>query len=335
MKTGTGNNLKLGLFVTIGLAALLAGLFLIGSRHQMFISTFRVTGQFKNVAGLQAGNNVRLSGVNIGTVDVVTIVSDTTVQVELVIDEVKREFIRQDAIASIGNEGLMGNKVININPGTAGMPDIKDGGVITAALPIDVDDILNSMNTSITNTAAITSDLSTIVASIRSGEGTIGKLLMDQRLAQEIDVSLQKMKTSITNTAEITYDLSTILTSIRDGEGTIGKLLMDQKLAQEIDVSIENLKHSSNGLRGIIDQAQSGMTQNLDTTAANLKVASEKMKHLTIKANRSWLLWGFGKDKEARKAKEEKKKAEKARKSGNEDGKDKQPAPDTDTDTEK
>ena len=118
MKKNITNKIKLGIFISLGITVFIVGIYFIGEGQQLFRSTFRISGVFKDVAGLQAGNNVRFSGVNVGTVNNITIVSDTSVKVEILIDERTRKFIRKDAVAGIGSEGFMGNKILIINPGT-------------------------------------------------------------------------------------------------------------------------------------------------------------------------------------------------------------------------
>ena len=105
------------MFVTMGMAVFIAGIYFIGEGQQLFRSTFRISGVFKDVAGLQPGNNVRFSGINVGVVDNISIISDSSVRVEILIDDDTRKFIKKDAVASIGSEGLMGNKILIITPG--------------------------------------------------------------------------------------------------------------------------------------------------------------------------------------------------------------------------
>ena len=130
MKNNISNKIKLGIFISLGMIVFIVAIYFIGEGQQLFRSTFSLTGVFKDVAGLQAGNNVRLSGVNIGTVKNINIVSDSSVKVEIVIDESTRKFIKKDAVAIIGSEGLMGNKVLIINPGTGGKKEIENNDVI-------------------------------------------------------------------------------------------------------------------------------------------------------------------------------------------------------------
>lgn len=280
MKKNSANKIKLGIFVSLGLVVLIIAIYFIGEKQLLFQSTFRLTGVFKDVGGLQAGNNVRLSGINIGTVESISLVSDTTVMVEIVIDESSRKFIKKDAIATIGSEGLIGNKALIINPGTGGKKSIENNDVIQTAQPISVDDIMLSLKTTIDNTAFITGDLAKISANIESGKGTIGRLMMDQTWrenfqatiinlkegsdefkvvmskAGEIDSILIAIKKTIAYTATITNDLSTITNSLQSGKGTIGRLLMNTTAAENFDSTMFNLKEGTEALKLLLEKAQ-------------------------------------------------------------------------------
>src|SRR3990172_11810697 len=138
MKKNAINKMKLGIFISLGIAVFIFAIYFIGEKQQLFRSTFRLSGVFKDVAGLQVGNNVRLSGINVGTIDNISIISDTSVRVIILVDESTRKFIRKDAVASIGSEGLMGNKVLIINPGTGGKKIIEENDTIATAQPIEI-----------------------------------------------------------------------------------------------------------------------------------------------------------------------------------------------------
>jgi phospholipid/cholesterol/gamma-HCH transport system substrate-binding protein len=194
MKKNTGNKIRLGIFITFGVMLFIIGIYFIGERQQIFRSTFRLSSVFKDVDGLEAGDNVRFSGINVGTIENISIVSDSSVRVKILIDENTRKFIKKDAVASIGSEGLMGNKILIINPGTGGKTEIQNNDSVLAIQPLNMDDILRSLKTTIDNTSHITKDLSKITSNIQSGKGTIGRLSMDQAYAQNIDSALINMK---------------------------------------------------------------------------------------------------------------------------------------------
>jgi phospholipid/cholesterol/gamma-HCH transport system substrate-binding protein len=268
MKKKISHKVRLGIFISLGILIFILAIYFIGEKQQLFRSTFRLSGVFKDVAGLQVGNNVRLSGINVGTIDNITIISDTSVRVIILVDETIRQFIKKDAVAGIGSEGLMGNKVLVISPGTGGEKTIENDDVIATSQPTDIDEILVSLKTTIDNTASITGDLAKISTNIESGQGTIGRLMMDKTWRQdiqstiinlkegsvgfrtfmektnELDSILVRLNKTIDNTSSITYDLSKITNNIQSGEGMIGKLLMDQSMGQNLDSTLINLKNS-------------------------------------------------------------------------------------------
>src|ERR1700761_1215595 len=139
MKTTSGQKLKIGLFTFIGLLILVLGIFFIGNQKNLFSSTFTVYGVFKNVSGLQVGNNVRFAGINVGVVQDINIVSDTSVRVDLTINNSVKKFIRTDAKLSIGSDGLMGDKLVLIAPGKMNATGtIDNNGRLASVNPVDV-----------------------------------------------------------------------------------------------------------------------------------------------------------------------------------------------------
>ena len=106
MKKESGYKIKLGIFVTIGIAMFIGGIYFIGETKKLFSSTFRVSALFNNINGLQVGNNVRFAGIDVGTVEGIRIINDSSVQVDMVIVSVTtQQFIKKDAKAIIGSDG--------------------------------------------------------------------------------------------------------------------------------------------------------------------------------------------------------------------------------------
>jgi phospholipid/cholesterol/gamma-HCH transport system substrate-binding protein len=194
MKKEAGNKIRLGIFVSAGFALLIVGIYFIGAKQQLFNNTFHVSGVFKNISGLQIGNNVRFSGINVGIVDAIEQLTDTTVKVDMLIDEDTRKFIKKNAKAIIGSDGLMGNKIVSITPGTPGEKPLSDNDVIGTEAPVSMDDILIKLKVTGDNAATITSDLAVVMTNIREGKGTIGKLLMDTAMANEVDQAVVNIK---------------------------------------------------------------------------------------------------------------------------------------------
>jgi phospholipid/cholesterol/gamma-HCH transport system substrate-binding protein len=189
-----GRRIRLGAFVSLGIAILIVGIYFIGERQELFRRTFRVSGVFRDVVGLQEGNNVRFSGINVGTVDNISIVSDSSVRVEILIGESTRQFIKKDARASIGSEGLMGNKVLIMSPGTGGQKEIENNDTVQTAQPANMDEMLTSLKTTIDHASSITDDLAKITDNIQAGRGTIGRLVMNKSDAEKVDSILVNLK---------------------------------------------------------------------------------------------------------------------------------------------
>ncbi|TVR80574.1 MAG: MCE family protein [Chitinophagaceae bacterium] len=190
MKNKSGQQIKLGVLVTVGVGLLILAIYFIGSRQHMFSQTFEVSAVFKDVSGLQVGNNVRFSGITVGTVNKIQIISDTSVRVSLVIESRTQQFIKKDAIAVISSDGLMGNKVMTINPGSTGGAEIENGDEIATIQPVTIDDIMVKLKETADNAALITKDLAIVMNNVSSGKGTIGKLFMDSSLADNLDEML-------------------------------------------------------------------------------------------------------------------------------------------------
>src|SRR4051812_38232685 len=114
MEKETQNTLKLGVFVTVCSLLLIVAVYFIGSKKNMFTPTFYVYASFSDINGLQAGDNVRFRGINIGTVKSTDVLNDSTVKVTMLFDLKMKPYIKRNAIASIGTDGLMGNKLVTI-----------------------------------------------------------------------------------------------------------------------------------------------------------------------------------------------------------------------------
>ena len=194
MQNNKGNSIKLGIFVSIGIGLFIIGIYFIGRKQQLFSNTFRISGVFKNISGLQVGNNVRFSGINVGVIDNIEMIADTAVRVDMSINDDAKKFIKKDAKAIIGSDGLMGNKILTIMPGTIGKKEIEDNDIVATTMPVSIDDIMVNLKVTTENSATITADLADIIGNIHSGQGTIGKLFMDTVFAKNIDQTIVNIK---------------------------------------------------------------------------------------------------------------------------------------------
>lgn len=196
MKKKAGNKITLGIFVSIGIFLFITGIYFIGERQQMFTNTFIIKGKFKSVNGLKVGNNVQFSGINVGIIENIEIISDSCVSVDMTIDEGVRKFIKKDAVAIIGSEGLMGNKIMKITSGSDSQEPIKNNDFIVTAVPVNIDDILSKIKITVDNAAIISDQLAGILLKVNNGNGTIGRLLQDSTIAENINKTIINLKQS-------------------------------------------------------------------------------------------------------------------------------------------
>ena len=194
MEKENKSKIRLGVFVTIGVSLFIIVIYMIGNRQHMFSKTIEISGTFKDIGGLQIGNNVRFAGINIGTISAVEITSDSSVKVDMVIEKKVQKFVKRDASASIGTEGLMGNKVINLASGSPDSPMIADRGIVSTITPVSMDDIMVNLKTTTDNAALITDDVAAITANMRGGKGAVGKLFMDSAFAESLNQTIVNAK---------------------------------------------------------------------------------------------------------------------------------------------
>ena len=209
MKTTSGQKIKIGGFVLAGLAILIAGIFLIGNKRGLFTKTFALHGMFKNVNGLQIGNNARFAGINVGVVQSIEIVNDTTVKVILTLNEDVRKFIKKDAKLSISSDGLMGDKLVVISPGGANSNHaVVNGDQLTGVNPFDVDKLINKFNKITDDAGELVAGLSEVVDKVNNGKGSIGRLLNNDKMAKDLEGTVKQAKTTIANVHQTTGTLN-------------------------------------------------------------------------------------------------------------------------------
>jgi phospholipid/cholesterol/gamma-HCH transport system substrate-binding protein len=260
--------LKLGVFIFLGIALLVVAIFLIGDKDALFRSTFSVRAYFNDIQGLRSGATVRLSGIDVGSVNKVEITSDTTARVAVYMNlhtDIKR-FIRTDTEASIETEGLVGNKVVVLRIGSSLADQVEDGGVIQSKEPLGFAAIIEETKGIMEYTKEMTKDLAEIIARVNKGEGSIGKLLTDEQLyddathlTRRADESLRSItdelnkvtdlfsklglgvESVVSNINKVVVDIDTIFSGVKDGKGIVGSLLVE---GTAIDTTITStLKH--------------------------------------------------------------------------------------------
>jgi len=264
MARDTPKNIRLGIFVLTGTLLLIAALYLIGNKQNLFGNTFRIKAEFNNVGGLMPGNNVRFSGIDVGTVESVDIVSDSSVLVVMVIENEVQEFIPINSIASIGTDGLMGNKIVNINSGKGSAECVQEGDQLETQKPIDQDAMIRTLNATNENMQVITSNLRTITDRINE-KNTLWSLLMDTVVAENVKAAIVNIRLASNQTVVLTGNLSNITGDVANGKGTLGALINDTTLSgkfKQVIVKFESISDTmaviSGDVSGIVSGLQNG-----------------------------------------------------------------------------
>jgi phospholipid/cholesterol/gamma-HCH transport system substrate-binding protein len=188
--------IRLGLFIAGGLAVFVIAIFIIGKQENLFDPAFKLTTTFYNVSGLEVGSNIRFSGINVGTIDNINIINDSTVSVDMLIKKSVQQFIKNDCKAGIGSAGIIGDRILIISQGSYDAPLVKDGENIESKEPVETEAIMESMQITADNAAIISSQLAEIMINMNSGKGTLGRLIQDSTIAENIDRTIINLRKS-------------------------------------------------------------------------------------------------------------------------------------------
>ena len=273
MKKETGNTLKLGVFVITGLALLILAVYLIGENQNMFKKTFTISANFNNVSGLMQGNNVRYSGINIGTVKNITMVNDSTIQVDMNIEEKMVQHIKKDAIATIGTDGLVGNMIVNIIPGDGKGPIVTSGDIIQTYTKIGTDDMLNTLSTTNENAALLTVKLLKVADAMADDKGTLGMLINDTIVASDLKQTVNQLKITSIEASKAMKELNTIISSLDIENSVAGALLNDSIQSKKVESLITNLESSSLEINDVI--------KNINETIIEFKEGEGALNYLS------------------------------------------------------
>ena len=171
--------------------------YLLSENKKIYLILFlRLTTTFYNVSGLQVGNNIRFSGINVGTVDNISIINDSTVKVDMLIKKDVKQFIKSDCEVAIGSEGLIGDKLIIITQGSDEAPLVTEGQQLDSEEPVEMDAIMGSLKVTADNAAIISYQLAEIMIKVNSGKGTLGRLIKDSTIAGNLNQTMINLKNS-------------------------------------------------------------------------------------------------------------------------------------------
>ncbi|MDI9256945.1 MlaD family protein [Flavobacterium sedimenticola] len=321
MEKTASQKIRLGVFVIIGLTLFVLAVYFIGNKQQMFGKTEQLTAVFNNVAGLQLGNNVRYSGINVGTVRGIEIVNDSTINVEMQIDKSVFSHIKKNAVATIGSDGLVGSVIINIIPGKGIAAPVVPGDFIRSNNRVRTDDMLNTLNVTNQNAARLTADLLKITNDIHHGKGTIGLLLRDSVMAKDLKETIHNLKITSQKTSQTMDNLNRQIAGLDNKDNVIG-VLKDTVVGNKIRHVVTNLDSSSQEITKVVANLNATITnikegkgalnylsndpklvKQIDSTMTNINQASKKLNENLEALKSNFLFRGYFKKQEKAKKK--------------------------------
>lgn len=267
MAKQTVNNAKLGAFVLGGLLFLILLLYMIGRNRSLFGSTYLLKARFENVQGLISGNNVRYAGVQAGTVKNIDILNDTTIEVSMIIDTKMENIIRKGAMTSIGTDGLVGNKVINIVPGRSNAAIAIEGDMLVTKQALNTDEILSTLSNTNIDVAIIVAGLKSTVERINNSSA-LWTLLSDETIPEDIRNAATNIRLATSKASMITNDLHTIIGDIKDGKGSAGILLKDTAFAYNLNEAAMKMRSvgvQADNLSAQLNSLVSGIQNDINT----------------------------------------------------------------------
>jgi len=272
---------RLGLFIAGGTVLFFLAIFLIGKEKNLFNPVFKLTSAFKNISGLQVGNNIRFSGIIVGTVDDIRIINDSTVMVDMSIKKNVNQFIKSDCTVTIGSEGLIGDKLLIITQGSVDAPLAKNGQQLASKEPVEIDAIIGNLHVTAVIAQTIAKQIEELMSNINSRKGTLGRLIQDSSVVYNLDQTLISLKNSskrldenmdlatknllaslqvsAANTETGSKQLAEIMLKINSGNGTLGRLINDTTIIQNLEQIMVNIKKGSESL----DEDMNALKENI------------------------------------------------------------------------
>ena len=282
------DNAKLGIFVAVGIVLLIFALYKISKSNALFSKDFLLRTQFKNVSGLMLGNNIRYAGIQIGTIENIQLINDTLVEVDMRIDEKMKDFIHKQDGVTIGTDGLVGNKLINIVAGKSGGPLVQDGDLLTANESLSSDEMMGVLNKTNKNIATISEELKTTVLRLNNSS-MVWAILNEKTIPENMIASMKNIRNATVRADNMVAELQTVIKDVKNGKGSLGAILTDTAIAINLNQAVDKLKAVGDNAT-VLTNELNVITQNVKTDLFTSKGAYNallKDTTLTLKLNNS------------------------------------------------
>lgn len=315
MVNRTLSHIKLGAFVLAGLILLITLLYMLGRNVSWFGSKYQLRARVENAQGLVSGNNVRYAGIQAGTVKDIIIIDDTTLEVVMFIDHKMLTVIRSNALVSIGTDGLVGNKVINITPVKRSARLAVNGDVLAVKRAIDTDAMLETLNATNQDVSAIAADMRAVVRKLNENNA-IWTLLGDKQIPMGIHASVERLRLTMQKADQVVDNVNELIKDTRNGKGTAGMLISDttigsglKQAASHIAIAGKRVDSLFGKVNTMVLQLQqltdtgknlmhtllndSAAARNLSATLENVRQGTEKFNMSMEALQHNFLLRGY------------------------------------------
>jgi phospholipid/cholesterol/gamma-HCH transport system substrate-binding protein len=234
------DNVKVGVFVLLGLLMLIFGLYKV-SNTSLFSKNFLLKAHFKNVSGLLIGNNIRYVGVQVGTIKSIHLLNDSLIEVTMLIDEEMRRFIHQHDIVSIGTDGLVGNKLLNIAAGEDRINLVETDAVLSTKEAMNTDEMMLTLSKTNMNVALISEELKNTVQRLNNST-TLWRILNEETIPDNMIASMENIKNATLRADLTVAELQSVINNVKKGKGSLGAILTDTAIAINLNQAIDKIK---------------------------------------------------------------------------------------------
>jgi phospholipid/cholesterol/gamma-HCH transport system substrate-binding protein len=289
------SNLKLGVFITVGFAVFLFAIIMVSKKRNLFGSEFELKTHFSNLNGLAKGDNVLFSGLQAGAVKRITIIDDTTIEVDLAIDESLHLFIPKSTTAAVTTDGLVGDKIVNLTPGKGKSTHVDDGDLLQPAFTFNRDEALKRLANTNDNIQLISEIIKNRI--VKADTSALINLLANRKVAEDVLSTLDNLSAASAQAKNVTVSIKELVNYAKRGDGSLGELLKDTMMADDLKASVAALKATAVGsvtATNQLNQMISALRLDMETgggtlhvllkdtaTANNLKKTMENVKNGT------------------------------------------------------
>jgi phospholipid/cholesterol/gamma-HCH transport system substrate-binding protein len=319
--------ITVGIFVALGILIFVVAVLTLGGQKKTFEQKSTLRAIFKDVNGLQPGNNVWFSGVKVGTIKKISFTPDAMVEVVMSIQSKTMQYVKRDSKAKISSEGLIGNKIVVILPGSTTAPAVPEDAVLVTDSGLSSDEMMATLQQNNNNLLGITGNIKTITDRLMNGQGSAGKILSDDQLANQLQAAINSFRIASAQVQKIASDVANYTAQLQSEGSLTNNLVHDtvvfnrlKATAMEIHQASATIKESSNSIQRItanienvsrrldstgspvgvlLNDEEAG--RNLKMTLDNLQMGSKKLDEDLEAVQHNFLFRGFFKKKEKQK----------------------------------